>query len=89
MAFKEKYDPQRDIILRGSHRAYIKISPEDLAGKHLGIRAVVRNKDEGVRDKEQVRGYIEDPVSSHQLYEPMFPFKSAQRKIALLYLMAV
>jgi uncharacterized repeat protein (TIGR02543 family) len=77
MAFKEKYDPQRDIILRGSHRAYIKISPEDLAGKHLGIRAVVRNKDEGVRDKEQVRGYIEDPVSSHQLYEPKKEFTFA------------
>ncbi|MGR6837030.1 InlB B-repeat-containing protein [Syntrophomonas erecta] len=77
MVFKEKYDPQRDIILRGSHRAYIKISPEDLAGKHLGIRAVVRNKDEGVRDKEQVRGYIEDPVSSHQLYEPKKEFTFA------------
>ncbi|MGI6066739.1 MAG: InlB B-repeat-containing protein, partial [Bacillota bacterium] len=70
MAFKEKYDPQRDIIVRGSHRAYIKISPEDLAGKHLGIRAVVRNKDEGVREEYQVRGYVEDPESSHQLYVP-------------------
>jgi hypothetical protein len=77
LAFKEKYDTQRDIIVRGSHRAYIKISPEDLAGKRLGIRAVVRNKDEGVREEYQVRGYVEDPVSSHQLYVPKKEFTFA------------
>ena len=69
--------PSGILFSESSHRAYIKISPEDLAGKHLGIRAVVRNKDEGVRDKEQVRGYIEDPVSSHQLYEPKKGFTFA------------
>ena len=76
-AFKEKYDPQRDIIVRGSHRAYIKISPQDLAGKNLGIRAVVRNKDEGAREEYQIRSYIEDPVSSHQLYVPKKEFTFA------------
>lgn len=76
-AFQEKYDPQRDIIVRAAHRAYIKISPQDLAGKHLGIRAVVRNKDEGAREEYQVRGYVEDPVSSHQLYEPKKEFTFA------------
>jgi hypothetical protein len=62
-AFKEKYEPRRDIMVRGAHRAYIEIKPQDLAGKRLGIRAVVRNKDEGAREEYQVRGYVEDPVS--------------------------
>jgi uncharacterized repeat protein (TIGR02543 family) len=76
-AFKEKYDTQRDIIVRGAHRAYIKISPQDLAGKRLGIRAVVLNKDEGAREEYQVRGFVEDPVSNHQLYVPKKEFTFA------------
>ncbi|MEN6328221.1 MAG: CFI-box-CTERM domain-containing protein [Syntrophomonas sp.] len=76
-AFKEKYDTQRDIIVRGAHRAYIKISPQDLAGKRLGIRAVFPNKDEGAREEYQIRGSVEDPASNHQLYVPKKEFTFA------------
>ncbi|NLL18759.1 MAG: leucine-rich repeat protein, partial [Clostridia bacterium] len=74
-SFLEKYT--NIDIRKGANRAYIKISPEDWAGKRLGIRAVVLNKDEGARDKYQVRGYVEDPVASHQLYEPKKEFTFA------------
>jgi hypothetical protein len=69
MAFQEKYT-NRDITIFGSHRAYIEISPKDWAEKKLGIRAVVANKDEGAREKYQVRSYVEDKTSSRELYEP-------------------
>jgi hypothetical protein len=77
MTFKGKYDARRDIILRGSHRAYIKISPEDWASKRLGIRVLVPNKDVGAREKYQVRGYVEDKAQERQLYEPKKEFTFA------------
>lgn len=72
-SFMEKYVN----ISRAPHRAYIKISPQDWAGKRLGIRAVVPNKDVGAREEYQVRGYVEDPADSHQLYEPKKEFTFA------------
>ena len=76
-AFKEKYDERRDIVVRGAHRAYIKISPQDWKSKKLGIRAVVPNKDEGVREEYQVRGYVEDKTSTRELYVPKKTFTFA------------
>lgn len=76
-AFKEKYDEQRDIVVRGAHRAYIKISPQDWKSKKLGIRAVVPNKDEGAREKYQVRAYVEDKTSARKLYVPKKTFTFA------------
>lgn len=76
-AFQEKYDTQRDIIVLGAHRAYIEINPQDWADKRLGIRAVVPNNDKGARDKFQVRGYVEDPASGHELYVPKKEFTFA------------
>ncbi|MDD4583644.1 MAG: S-layer homology domain-containing protein [Eubacteriales bacterium] len=76
MAFQEKYI-NRDITIFGSHRAYIKISPKDWADKKLGIRAVVANKDEGAREKYQVRSYVEDKTVSRELYEPKKTFTFA------------
>ena len=76
MAYQEKYT-NRDITIFGSHRAYIEISPKDWAGKKLGIRAVVANKDEGAREKYQVRSYVEDKTSSRELYVPKKTFTFA------------
>lgn len=75
-SFREKY-LSSDIFINAAHRAYIKISPEDWASKRLGIRAVVRNNDEGARDKYQVRGYIEDLATNHELYVPKKTFTFA------------